>query len=296
MKSAQRWMWLQRMSVTGVKRDEETILGWEMRVREPNHTRNILVIHLTQDIRDSRVVRGVPNIIKSTLEAWCIIGQRKFSDRRVGALEVELVPHPSRSELAVVLAHEVRMVRRDKALIHILVNARIGDRVKVTAYDERDFRALAIRGQLRPVRRFPGWEPGKLIGDALQFLHEDADLNELDVPEIGVPVNMQICDDEPSTCGPFFEEGDDGNVIPLEDAVEHVVRLIKIFSLDRDRAELDDLVLDEQVFVYLVERRAAIRLPLLNLWHGLCPAFGCPVAVPSVFVKRGREELFVLDL
>jgi hypothetical protein len=87
-------MWLQRISVTGVKRDEETILGWEMSVREPNHTRDILVIHLTQHIGDSRVVRGVPNIIKSTLEARCIIGQRKLSNRRVGALEVELVPIP----------------------------------------------------------------------------------------------------------------------------------------------------------------------------------------------------------
>ena len=296
MNSAQRWMWLQQMSVTGVKRDEETILGWEMRVREPYHTRNILVVHLTQHIGDSRVVCGVPDIIKSTLEAWCIIGQWKLSNRRVGALEVELVPHPSRGELAVVLAHEVRMVRRDKALIHILVNARIRNRVKVTAYDERNFRALAICDQLRPVRCFPGWEPGKLIGNSLQFLHEDADLNELDIPEIGVPVNMQIRDDEPSTCGPFFEESDDGNVISLEDAVEHVVRLIKIFSLDRDRAELDDLVLDEKVLVYLEERRAAIRLPLLILWHGLRSALGRPVAVPSVFVKRGREELFVLDL
>ena len=289
-------MWLQRLSVTGVKQDEEIILGWEMSVRESNYTRDVLVIHLTQHIGDSRVVRGVPNIIKSTLKARYIIGQRELSNRRVRALEVELMPHPSRGEFTVVLTHEVLMVRRDEALIHILVHARIGDRVKVTAYDERNFRALAICDQLRPIRRFPGWEPGKPIGDALHFLHEDADLNELDIPEIGVPVNMQISDDEPCTCGPFLEEGNDGNVIPLENAVEHVVRLIKIFPLNRDRAELDDLVLDEQVFVYLVERRAAIRLSLLVLWHRLCSALGRPVAVPSVFVKRGREELFELDL
>ena len=296
MKSAQRWMWLQRISVTGVKQDEETILGWEMSVREPNHTRDIFIIHLTQHVGGSRVVRGVPNIVKSTMEAWCIIGQWEFSDRRVGALEVELVAHSFRGEFAIVLAHEVWMVGRDKAFVHILVHPRIGDRVKVTAYDERYLRALAIRDQLRPVRRFPGWELGKLIGNALQFLHEDTNLNELDIPEIRVPVNMQIRDDEPCTCGPLLEEGNDGNVIPLEDTVEHVVRLIKILSLDRNRAELDDLVLDEQVLLYLVEGRAAIRLPLLVLWHRLCSALGRPIAVPPVFVKAGREELFVLDL
>jgi hypothetical protein len=144
IKSAQRWMWLQLVSVNVVRLGEENVLGWEMGVREPNHTRDILVIHLTQHVGDSRVVRGVPNIIKSTLEARCIIGQRELSNRRVGTLEVELVAHPLRGELAIVLAHEVRMVRRDKAFVHILVHARIGDRVEVTADDERDPRALAI--------------------------------------------------------------------------------------------------------------------------------------------------------
>lgn len=132
------------MSVTGVKRDEEIVLGWEMSVRESNHTRDILVIDLAQHVRNSRVVRGVPNIIKGTLEARCIIGQGKLSDRRIGTLEVELVAHPFRGELAIVLAHEVWMVRQDEAFVHILVHARIGDRVKVTAYYERNLRALAI--------------------------------------------------------------------------------------------------------------------------------------------------------
>jgi hypothetical protein len=83
----------------------------------------------------------------------------------------------------------------------------------------------------------------------LQFLQEDANLNKLDIPEIRVPVNVQIRDDESCTCGPLLEEGNDGNVIPLEDTVEHVVRLIKVFALNSDRAELDDLVFDEQVLV-----------------------------------------------
>lgn len=110
-------------------------------------------------------------------------------------------------------------------------------------------------------------------------------MNEFDIPEIWVPINMQIRDDEPCTCGTLLEKGNNCNIISLKDTVEHVVRLVKILSLDRDGAELDDLVLDEKILFNLEECCAAIRLPLLDLWHRLCSALGRPVAVPSVFVK-----------
>jgi len=51
---------------------------------------------LAQYVGDRRVVRVIPNIIKSTLEAQCIIGQRELSNGSIGTLEVELVAHPLR--------------------------------------------------------------------------------------------------------------------------------------------------------------------------------------------------------
>jgi hypothetical protein len=137
--------------------------------------------------------------------------------------------------------------RRKKKSRTYLVNSRLWYRVEVTANHRRDLTPIRISrrlivplSQIQPTRQL-----SKVVRDLVQLVHEHRDLHQFDVPELGVPVDVGVGDDQAGSGGAVLEEGDDGDVVLGHDAVEHVLRLLEVRTAEGDLVELDEVLFDE---------------------------------------------------
>lgn len=84
-----------------------------------------------------------------------------------------------------------------------------------------------------------------LVRKLVQLVHQHGDLNQLDILEDGVPVDVGIGDHHPVVCILVLQEGDDRNVVLGHDAVEDVLCLPEVGSLESNMVELYQMLINQ---------------------------------------------------
>lgn len=192
-------------------------------------------------------------------------------------------------------AHALVVIPTDRARSEEVVDAGPGFRVEVAADDGRDLARVGVDGRLVVARTeiALGRQLAEPDGDALELVHEHGDLDELDVLELGVPVDVGVGDDETHAGLAMLEQGDDRDLILGHDPVEHVLRLAEVGPAHRDLVELDELRLDHAEDGALVEGRAAVDVPPLVRAHRARPRLGVEDALVLVLGQLRAKVLFV---
>ena len=191
------------------------------------------------------------------------------------------------------------MIHPDLAFLDVLDDARLGQRVEIPAQQQLHVQRVDVR------RRVSGAEGGRrVLGDALQLLHQHHGLNELDVAELRIPVDVGGGDDERKggipVCGHSvvptgllrLEHCGQGDVVLGHHPVEHDVAA---FGVGHGHLiELDGVLLDHLEFGLSPEYGAAVDVLAFGLAHGFGPRFGREDAVVAVPLEFGQEEVVEL--
>lgn len=263
-------------------------------IREPRHALQILSVDLAQQTGDLERVGRVPDVVDDVGEARRVVSEGEFADVAVRRLEAEGMGHAVACEVAVLVVAEVGVRVGEGAVREEVVDARASGRVEVTADDERDLRAGGVfEGRARFGGRFDGRggvgvgvvvvreAKGDLVGacgearvavrELRKLFHQDGDLDELDVSVRRVPVNVRVEDDAPRPGHAILEESHDGDVVPRHDSVEDVVFTFHVGPVDGRVGEVDDLLVQQDVFASLKESRTSVDLLRLLLRHRSSP-------------------------
>lgn len=274
-------------------RQQRQMIAREMIVRKARHALQILLVDLAQQTGDLQRVGRVPDIVDDVGEARRVVGEGQFADVTVRRLEAEGVRHTVAREVAVLVRAEVDVCVGESAVRQQVVDAGTGGRVEVAADDERDLRAGGVfEGGTRFGRRFDGgggvgvlvvvreaegdfvgacWEAGVSVCEFSELLHQDCDLDKLDVSVRWIPVDVSVDDDAPRPGYSVFEEGHDGNVVSWHDPVEDVVFALHVWPVDGRVCKVDDLLVQQDVFAAFEESRTSVDLFRLLLRHRSSP-------------------------
>ncbi len=104
-----------------------------------------------------------------------------------------------------------------------------------------------------------------------ELLHQDGDLDELDVSVCRIPVDVSVDDDAPRAGCSVLEEGHDGDVVSRHDPVEDVVFALHVGPVDGRVGEVDDLLVQQDVSAAFEESRTSVDLFGLPLRHRSSP-------------------------
>jgi hypothetical protein len=91
------------------------------------------------------------------------------------------------------------------------IDTALRDTVEIATNDSRDLCTARVRG--RVVQIPTDRELREPIANLGQLVHEYSRLHKFDVLERGVPMDVDVCDNQPCTCLAVFKERHDGNVI-----------------------------------------------------------------------------------
>lgn len=124
------------------------------------------------------------------------------------------------------------------------------------------------------------------------MLHQDTSLDHLDVCKRRVPSEMDIDQNDSSSCHTGLEEANDGNVVLGHHTVKNIVLILHVWSVDGDGRELNKLLVQQNEFALLVEDGAAVDGLRVPLGHG-SRARLWPVNTLVVHLSEVRTEVLL---
>ena len=154
------------------------------------------------------------------------------------------------------------MITRDRTSAEKVADTGARLRIEVTGDDGRDLIRVGV-GRRAVVARSEislGRPASELLADPLELVHEESDLDELDVPVLWIPEDVRVGNDEPHARLMMLEQGNGSDLIPGHHPIEHVLRLPEVGSTHGDLIELDELRLDQLEHRPFVEGRTTIHM------------------------------------
>ena len=131
-----------------------------------------------------------------------------------------------------------------------------------------------------------------------QLVNHNCYLDYLDVFEFGIPMDVCICDDHPRTGSSVFEEGGYCDVVAWHDTVEDVVLAFHVGTVDGRIGEIDQLLVEQDVFGGFVEDGAAVDKFCFAFGHGSCAGLGPEksfVALDGEFAAEMLVEVILVE-
>ena len=117
-------------------------------------------------------------------------------------------------------------------------------------------------------------------------------MDELHVSVRRVPVNVRVDDDAPRPRDSVLEKGDHGDVVSWHDSVEDVVFALHVWPVDGRVGEVDNLLVQQDVFAAFEESRTSVDLFRLLLRHRSSPWLW-PENTLVIIVRELGPEIFI---
>lgn len=228
------------------------MVRWEVGVREADTPTHVLLLHASQQSQDVQEVGRVINIVDHRHKRGCKVGERQLVNLAVRRSKCHLVRESVRRVASVGMISKIVVALCDRSLGQELVHTRVWLRVEISTDQGRQLAAYTVNsgGCARG-----SWQMGPLVRKLVQLVHQHGNLNQLDVLENRVPVDMGIGDHHPVVCILVLQEGDDRDVVLSHDAVEDVLCLPEVWSLESNMVELYQMLIDQGEPNNVIEKR-----------------------------------------
>ena len=255
-------------SLDRVLHQQGQVVTGKVVVGESRHAPEIVLVDVAEQPEHLQRLVRVEDVVENAGKRRSVVGEGRLADRRIARLEAEGVHDAVSGEVAVPRAAKVVMRVRHLAVRDEIVHARVGHRVEVAAQDHGNRNPVGVLARRSGLHRRVGHVAARVVvavGEAVHglvqgcwplcvplrklgnLLHQNRNLDELDVFVHGVPEDVCRRDDEPRPGHSVFQEGHDGDVVAGHDSVEDVVLSLHVRPVDGRVGEIDHMLVEQDV-------------------------------------------------